>query len=303
MIFTTIQRVIKAGFINFWRNGWVSLATVLIMLITLFIIGSLVFLNVLFTSTISRVQEKIDISVYFKTDAEENDIIALKEKMLKLNEIKEINYLSKEEALAQFKEKHRDNTLISQSILELDENPLGASFNIRAKDPDQYETINRFLESGNFDNIIDKINYKQNKTVIDNLAKTLDASKKIGFAITIFMVLIAMLVSFNTIRLAIYTNREEIGIMRLVGASNNYIRGPFIIEGALYGISAALITIFIFYPLTFWLAPKSMKFFGPPNIFSYYISNIFQIFTLLLIIGAILGSISSFIAVRRYLKI
>lgn len=300
---TKIKRIIKAGFINFWRNGWVSLATVLIMLITLFVIGSLVFLNVLFTSTIARLQEKVDISVYFKTDALESDVAALKEKMLKLQEVQDIEYITKEESLTRFKERHKDNNLINQSLLELSDNPLGASFNIRAKNPNQYESINRFLESGNFDGIIDKVNYRQNKLVIERLSKILDSAKRIGFTITIFMVLIAMLVSFNTIRLAIYTSREEISIMRLVGASNNYIRGPFIIEGMLYGIFAAVITMFILYPLTFWLAPKAMSFFGPPNIFGYYLSNFFEIFALLLFTGILLGGISSVVAVRRHLKI
>jgi cell division transport system permease protein len=117
------------------------------------------------------------------------------------------------------------------------------------------------------------------------------------------MTVIALLVSFNTIRLAIYTNREEISVMRLVGASNNYIRGPFIIEGALYGVFAAIFAMIILYPATFWLAPKTQSFFGPPNIFSYYLSNFFEIFGLLFLIGVILGSFSSLIAVRRYLKI
>lgn len=300
---TKIKRIIKAGFINFWRNGWVSIATVLIMLITLFVIGSLVFLNVLFTSTIARLQEKVDISVYFKTDALESDIAALKEKMLKLQEVQDIEYITKEESLTRFKERHKDNNLINQSLLELNDNPLGASFNIRAKNPNQYESINRFLESGNFDGVIDKVNYRQNKLVIERLSKILDSAKRIGFAVTIFMVLIAMLVSFNTIRLAIYTSREEISIMRLVGASNNYIRGPFIVEGMLYGIFAAVITMFILYPLTFWLAPKAMSFFGPPNIFGYYLSNFFEIFALLLFTGILLGGISSVVAVRRHLKI
>lgn len=300
---TKIKRIIKYGFINFWRNGWVSLATVLVMLVTLFIIGSLVFLNVLLTSTIERLKDQVDISVYFKTDVTEDQILTLKNTMMKLNEVKDIEYVSKEETLARFKERHKDNSLINQSLLELNENPLGASFNIQAKDTEQYESINKFLESGNFNNIIDKINYKQNKSVITRLTEILKTTQKIGFSVTVFMTLIAMLVSFNTIRLAIYTGKEEINIMRLVGASNNYIRGPFIIEGALYGIFSAVITIVIFYPLAFWLSPKAISFFGPPNLLSYYLSNFFEIFALLLAIGVILGSISSFIAVRRYLKI
>ena len=303
MLLINIKRVIKSGFINFWRNGWVSLATVLVMVVTLFIVGSLIFLNVLLTSTLALLEEKVDISVYFKTDAQTAQIIALKQNLSKLEEIKDIEYITREEALQKFQERHKNNSLINQSLIELDDNPLGANFNIRAKNPDQYASISRFLESEIFSNIIDKVNYRQNALVITRLSDILNSSKKVGFSITIFMTIIALLVAFNTIRLAIYTNREEILVMRLVGASNNYIRGPFIVEGALYGIFSAILAIIIFYFSTFWLGPKAQSFFGPPNIFSYFLANFFEIFGILLLIGAALGSFSSFIAVRRYLKI
>ena len=303
MLLINIKRVIKSGFINFWRNGWVSLATVLVMVVTLFIVGSLIFLNVLLTSTLALLEEKVDISVYFKTDAQTAQIIALKQNLSKLEEIKDIEYITREEALQKFQERHKNNSLINQSLIELDDNPLGANFNIRAKNPDQYASISRFLESEIFSNIIDKVNYRQNALVITRLSDILNSSKKVGFSITIFMTIIALLVAFNTIRLAIYTNREEISVMRLVGASNNYIRGPFIVEGALYGIFSAILAIIILYFSSFWLGPKAQSFFGPPNIFSYFLANFFEIFGILLLIGAALGSFSSFIAVRRYLKI
>ncbi len=303
MIFVNIKRIIKSGFINFWRNGWVSLATVIIMFITLFIIGSLVFLNVLLTSTLSSLEDKVDISIYFKNDAQEERILSLKRTMSKLEEVKNIDYVSREEALNRFRERHKDNALINQSLTELNENPLGASFNIKAKDPSQFGAINNFLESSSFDDIIDKINYRQNQLVINRLSEILSSSRKIGFSITVFMVVVAILVSFNTIRLAIYTSREEISIMRLVGASNNYIRGPFIVEGAFYGLFSSILATIIFYPVTYWLAGKAQSFFGPPNIFNYYLVNFFEIFILLMFVGVFLGSFSSIIAVRRYLKI
>lgn len=303
MLFVNIKRIIKSGFINFWRNGWVSLATVLIIFIALFIVGTLVFLNVLLTSTLARLEEKVDISIYFKNDAPEERIFSLRRTISKLNEVKNMDYISKEEALELFKERHKDNALINQSLTELDENPLGASFNIKAKDPNQFGAINSFLESSNFDDIIDKINYRQNQLVINRLSEILSSSRKTGFSVTVFMVIIAVLVSFNTIRLAIYTSREEISIMRLVGASNNYIRGPFIVEGAFYGLFSAILATIIFYPATYLLASKAESFFGAPNIFSYYLANFFEIFSLLLFIGVFLGSLSSIIAVRRYLKI
>ena len=110
--------------------------------------------------------------------------------------------------------------------------------NIKAQDPREYESISRFLESDNFKNIVSKINFRQNQPVIEKLTAILKASRALGFGITLALSAIAILVAFNTIRLAIYTSRDEISIMRLVGASNAYIRGPFIMEGVLHGLIA-----------------------------------------------------------------
>ena len=302
MILVKLRRLIRTGFINFWRNGWVSLATILVMVITLFVIGSLILGNALVSSTLSQLQDKVDITVYFKGDAKEDDIIALKENLMKLNEVKDVSYVSAADALSAFKQRHSDNALITQSLDELGDNPLGASLNIKAKDPSQYESISRFLEASAISSI-DKINYNQNKTVIDRLASILNAARNAGFGIILVLSIIAVLVAFNTIRLAIFTSRDEITVMKLVGASSHYVRGPFIIEGLMHGLVAAFFAMAIFYPLTLWLGPLTEQFFGGINIFAYYISNFFQLFAVLLVVGCGLGALSSFIAVRRYLKV
>ncbi|MBU1178965.1 ABC transporter permease [Patescibacteria group bacterium] len=301
MLWINFKRVIKAGFVNFFRNSWVSVATVLIMVVTLSIIGTLIFGKAVLSSVLLQLQDKVDITVYFKTDAGEGDIFSLRDYLAKLDEVKEMQYISRDEALAAFRGRHAENNLIIQSLEELGDNPLGASLNIKAKDPEQYESIARFLESGSF-SIIDKINYRQNKVVIDRLSNILLASKRLGTGISLFFAFIALLVTFNTIRLAIYTSKEEIKIMRLVGASNRYIGSPFIVEGVLYGFISAIVTIFLFYPLTFWLGPLSEKFFGGINIFHYYLTNFFQMFLILLVVGVLLGTVSSWIATRRYLN-
>ncbi len=302
MIWVSIKRVIKSGFMNFWRNGWVSLATILVMVVTLFVVGSLIFGRALLNSTLAQLEDKVDITVYFKTGANESEILSLKNKISKLDEVKEINYISAEKALEDFKERHSDNALITQSLDELAENPLGANLNIKAKNTSQYESITRFLEASAISSI-DKINFRQNKTIIERLSNILNASRNVGIGVTLVLSVIAVLVAFNTIRLAIYTSKDEITVMRLVGASSRHIRGPFIFEGIMYGVFAALFTMLIFYPLTLWLGPLAEKFFSGPDLFAYYVSNFFQIFAILLIVGAGLGSLSSFIATRRYLKV
>lgn len=302
MFWVNVKRVFKSGFMNFWRNGWVSLATILVMVITLFVLGSLIFGRALLNSTLAQLEDKVDITVYFKTGANEGEILSMKDKLSKLDEVKEINYISSEKALQDFRERHADNALITQSLDELAENPLGANLNIKAKDTSQYESIARFLEASAISSI-DKINFRQNKAMIERLGNILNASRNAGIGATLVLSIIAVLVAFNTIRLAIYTSKDEITVMRLVGASSRYIRGPFIVEGIMYGVFAAIFTMLIFYPLTLWLGPLAERFFGGPDLFAYYISNFFQIFAILLVVGAGLGSLSSYIATRRYLKV
>lgn len=319
-IVVQFKRNIKQGFINFWRNGWVSLATVLVMVLTLFVFGSLFFSNVLLTSALKNLEDKVDISVYFKSTAVEDDILAMKSSVEKLPEVKSVEYVTRDQALENFKERHKENALITQSLEELGNNPLGASLNITAKDPNQYESIAKFLDSQNNQNIVDEINYRKNQVVIDGMNSMIKSSRASGLTSTIVLAIIATLVAFNTIRLAIYTSRDEISVMRLVGATNNYIRGPFIVEGVIHGILATIMAVVIFW-IILWLGHEQLlflfiplspvfnvsgvsasQFFGGPDLFVYFLSNIIWIFLMLLVVGIVLGVISSLIATRRYLR-
>lgn len=309
MTSTNIKRVIKTGFINFWRNGTVSFASVLVMIVSLSVITGLILAGAVSDSMISMLKEKVDINIYIKTDAEEEDILALQDKLKVLPEVKSVEYTSKEDALKSFKERHSDNSLILSSLDELKENPLGAILSVKAKEPSQYEGIANFLESGEvsvteegFD-IIDKVNFFQNKMVIDRLSKIIESTQKIGFSATIILAILSVFVTLNTIRLAIYTSREEISVMRLVGASNWYIRGPFIVSGIMSGVLAAIFTLIIFYPLTVWIGDKTESFLAGINLFAYYKQNFLQIAVIVVGSGVILGGTSSFISVRRYLNV
>ncbi len=309
MISTNIKRVIRSGFINFWRNGTVSFASVLVMVISLSVITGLILTSAVSDSMIAMLKEKVDINIYIKTNIEEADILELQEKLKVLPEVSSVEYTSKEEALANFKERHSDNSLILSSLDELKENPLGAVLSVKAKEPSQYEGIANFLESGEVSttedgvDIIDKVNFFQNKLVIDRLSKIIESTQKIGFYTTLALVVLAIFVTLNTIRLAIYTSREEISVMRLVGAGNWYIRGPFVVSGIMSGVFASIITLIIFYPLTIWIGDKTESFLAGINLFSYYKQNFLQISFIVVSTAVILGSVSSFISVRRYLNV
>ncbi len=294
-------RIIKHSFISFWRNIWVSLATILVMVLSLFIVGSLILSHAILVAILQGIQEKVDITIYIKPDAPEQEIFELRDTIARLDEVKKLEYISRDQALAQFQERHRQNALIVRSLEELDDNPLGAAINVTSFHPSQYESIARFLEAGNF-SMIDKVNYRQNEKIISRLSFILDTSRNVGAGVSLLLAGIAFLVAFNTIRMAIFTAREEIGIMRLVGASNWYVRAPFLVSGALYGLIASLTTLFIFWPFLLWLAPKGRQYLGGIDVAQYFMANIFQFFLILLGVGVLVGVVSSLIATRRYLK-
>jgi cell division transport system permease protein len=300
-----IKRVVRAGFYGFWRNGFVSLSSVLVMVVTLFVIGSILFSGAILRSTLDQIKDKVDINVYFITTAPEGDILSMKKNIEKLPEVSAVSYISREESLLNFKKRHENDEFTLQALDELGENPLGASLNIKAKDPSQYASVAEFLnsQSAASGGIVDKVNYYQNKEAIDRLTGLIDSANRLGFILTIFLVCISVLITFNTIRLVIYMSKDEIAVMRLVGASTGYIRAPFFIEGALYGFFASIITIIIFYPVTIWLGKTTENFFVGLNVFTYYTENFGQIFLLLVVSGVTIGSVSSFLAVRKYLNV
>jgi len=301
-MFTSFKRVIKWGLKNFIRNGWLSTATVSIMVLTLLVITVLLMVSVVANVVLDTLENKIDISVYFKLDTSEQDILKAKEQLEALEEVESITYTSQEQALISFKERHKDNPILLQSLEELDTNPLQASLNIKAKETSQYASINQFLESVYYQELIDKVNYMQNKEVIEKLNKIITDVKTGGLVLTFLLTIIVFLVTFNAIRLAIYSSREEIGVMRLVGAKNWFIRGPFVVEGVLYGIIATIVTLIILYPVFYFLSPKLSGFLPIDDVFAYFQSNLLAFFFLLLVIGVVLGAFSSYVAVRKYLK-
>lgn len=307
MLWTNTKRVVRAGFINFWRNGFVSLASLLVMVITLFVIGSVIFTNVMLNASLNQIKDKVDINVYFVTSAQEDDVLSIQKSLQTLPEVKQVTYTSREQALADFKVRHQNDEFTLQALDELQDNPLGATLNIKAKEPSQYQSIVDFLgsKSTNADGtpIIDKVNYNQNKTAIDTLTRLIDSAQRIGLVLTVLFIAVSIVITFNTIRLAIYSSREEISIMRLVGASSKYVRGPFVIVGIMYGAISAIITLVLFYPITYYLGRTTQNFFGGVNLYGYYLHNIAQIFLVLLGAGMVIGAVSSFLAVRRYLRV
>jgi cell division transport system permease protein len=301
------KRVARYGVAGFVRNGFISLAAIVILSITLFVLASIMIAGAALSHTLEELTNKVDVTVYFSTGATENQVFEVRSSLQALPEVASVEYVSRDQALADFRSRHQNDPLTMQALDELGENPLGAALEVRAKETSQYEAIAKYLSSqqeaaAGAGAMIEKVNFYQNKTAIDRLTNIIDASQTAGLILAIIFGAASVLIAFNTIRLAIYTARDEIGVMNLVGASRWYVRGPFMIAGVLYGLAAALIVLLVLYPIVIWLGPPSEKFLGTFNVFDYFTSQFPLIFLLVVAAGVSLGALSSFLAVRRYLK-
>lgn len=305
---TLTRRILTAGFRGFYRNRTVSLSSIFILTITLSIITSFYLFRAIFDYTLDQVQEKVDVRVYFTTDASTEQIQDVKAKLLGLPQVKQVTYTSREDALADFKLRHEGDQLTLQALDELGTNPFGASLSVLAKETSQYEAIAQALTSGSgllgdAEGSVDKINYYQLKDSIDKLNNIIGWTNTVGFWLSVIFVLMSCMIVYNTIRLAIFVYRDEIAVMKLVGASNMFIRGPFVVEAVLYAFVATVITLILFWPATAWVTKKTVFFFEGLNLHSFFISHFFQLGALLLVSGVVLAVISSLLAVRKYLQI
>jgi cell division transport system permease protein len=304
---TSLKRIIRSGFIGFWRNAFVSFSAIFVITVTLFVVGGMLILGQLLDASLTQIRDKVDISVYMVTTADEKAISELKSSLEALPDVREVVYTTSEEALTAFRERHKNDDLTIQALEELGDNPLGASLSIRAKETSQYESIASFLDqhraAESVDSpLIDHINFYQNKAAIDKLTKIIETVQRVSYFTMIVLIASSVLIAFNTIRLAIYTAREEIGVMRLVGASNMFIRGPFILQGIMYGLISGVLTLLIMYPIVLWLGPGTEAFFLF-NIFDYFVTNFGHIFLVIVGSGVVLGMVSSTLAIARYLRI
>jgi len=302
-MFRLFKRVIKTGWKGFRRNIGLSLATILIMVIVISLATLLFLLNPVSKILIADIEKKVDISVYFKEDISSEYILEVESEISKIPEVKDVEYISKDQALEKFIEKHKDDPVLMESLTELGSNPFLASLNVRAWDPSQYEQVANLLETSSFRNLIDNVDYHDRKPVIEKVFSVVSGLNKIGIFFSILFAAIAVLIAFNTVRIAIYNSGEEISVMRLIGASNWFVRGPFLIQGIIIGFIAVLITLLITFGLCYGFDARIKTIAPDISIYSIFVSNFFLLFLIQLATGIGLGIISSYTAVRKYLKI
>lgn len=298
-----LWRTFKEGRQNFRRNGWLSFATVSILTLSLFIVSLSALLGTTTHFILQNMREKVSINVSFNPDITETQILEIRDELAKYKkEIASVEYISRQQALDDFLGESGDDPVIKQAIDEIGENPLLASLVIKAVQPEDYELIVNQIQSSNFQSSISRINYAKNRKIFDRLEIISNTTERGGIILGLMFIFIAILITFNTIRITIYSHRQEFEIMRLVGASNTYVRMPFVFEGILYGLAAALITILLLFIVAYYISPLTQGAVPQGNFMGLYLSYFWMVLGGLVLLGTSLGVLSSAIAIRRYLK-
>jgi len=305
MSFTALSKILLFAYQSFWRNFWLSLVTITIIVLMFISVNFLIIVNVISDASIQIIKDKIDISIYFRPEVPEVQVQEAQSYLSSLAEVEQITYISQQQALEIFRSRHQEDKAIIDSIEELGENPIGATLQIKAKSIEDYPTVVSVLENSRYESLILDKNFDDHQVYIAKVQNISDGVKKIGITVLFVFVFIAALIVFNTIRVAIYTHRQEINIMKLVGASNWFIRSPFLMEGVFYGLLAWGLALVITYPLLHFIQPHINNFFLTEqfSIVQYFQKNIVAISAVQLLTIILLNVISSSIAIRRYLKV
>lgn len=303
MTFDGFKTITKLGFTNFWRNRWLSLAATLIMTLTLLIISMFILFNVVVKTTTNAIREKIDLVIYFNDEALQEKIDDLKASLALRSDVKTIQFISKEEAYKRWASLNTSDKI--KNLITPEENPLPRSLEIKATDPERLDNIATFISIDQYKPLIRSISYQKNKDIIQKLINITKFSEKAGLIASIIFIAIAVLVILNTIKLTIASREDEISIMRLVGASDIFIRIPFFIESALYGIFAAILTVI---SLGFGLniiSPIISRYLGSVNLnlSEMFWQYFWLIFILELLVGISISVVCCFTSIRKYIKI
>ncbi len=302
----TFWRIWRTGFRNIFRNAWLSTAATAIMVVTLLIMTFFAFSTIFVRKQVAQVRQKIDLSIFISDDATADQIQALQSKINTLSNVKSVDYVSKSDALNKLSSSSSDGEKLAQSAQSIG-NPLPASFEVKLINIDLIGQTNGDIKGIEESKIITDTSYDNRddnrQGVVENVIKISNAVSKIGLALSVVFLIIALLIIFNTIRMAIFTRREEVEIMKLVGATKWFIRGPFLVEGTLYGVFGTIIALVLLVPFSRGIGPFLTDKLGAGPTLEYFGSHFGIIALSMLIVGVFIGVVSSWLALMRYLKL
>jgi cell division transport system permease protein len=305
MLFLSFYRVTKFALQNFWRNFWLSVITITMLVMTLLTVNVIVVLNFVTDRAIQAVENRIEISVYFHASASQTSVDNAVAYLRSLNQVRDVQTITAEEALTQFSARHQNDETIMKSLEEIGANPFGQSLIIKAHQVSDFEMILEALENPEFRDDIREKDFSNYQDIVVRIRDMTDRIRAFGLMLSAVFLFIAVLIVFNTVRISLFIHREEIGIMKLVGASNWFVCAPFLLEMILLSLIALAIVFLIVYPTLAILEPKFGFYFGGETIglINYFEQNGWQIFGLQFVGLAVLTLFSTSLAMRKYLKV
>ncbi len=304
---TSFVRVTTFAIRNFWRDIWLSTATIVVFVLAITLVSTLSGVKVVTDQAISILRSKVDVTVLFKPTAPEPTVRELQVKLEELPETTSVSFVSAEENRAAFQREHANDEVITKSVDAVGQNPFGPSLTIQARSLDEYPTISKLFEDDRYRDHIasDQKTLGRNEAGIKSLSRFTRNVNQFSVALTVIFGLIATFVVLNTMRIAIYSHREEIGIMKLVGASNWFVRGPFLIESVFIGILAVVLASALLVVAALGLHGFFDSLFQDYNVnmTAYFLGNFLTIFWGPLVGAVVLSVVSATIAVGRYLRV
>ncbi|MFC1598311.1 cell division protein FtsX [Patescibacteria group bacterium] len=272
---------------------------------TTFSITLVISLNVVGQQAISSIENKVDIDLYFFDYITELEILEVQSFFRDQDKVSQVVYVSKADALEAFKGRHAGDPAILASLEELDENVLPASLTVRTENIEDYPAVIEAFEKSEFQERVDSTDYSDNKDIISRISGITNRAYQLGAVVSLIFIVISVIVIFNTIRIAIYSHRENIGIMKLVGATNWFIRAPYILEGVLLGLIAACITLGLFFAILYISDPAITSFFEGYDfsVLTYFKFHVAEVVALEIAGAIVLSVVSSMVAITRYLRV
>ncbi len=304
----TFMRMLRYGANNFTRNAWLTLAAMAVMTITLFVIFTSVAARNVLVDTLSDLRDKVSMSIYLTTDTKQDDVDTVVKDLKKLPSVVSVEEVSPDQARTAFIQQNKNDPGTLNAVKEAT-NKLPWTLNIKVKDINNTTALATFIDTdpaakAHLDPDRPPSFAGSKRATIETIGRAIDFAQKIGIILSLVFVTVSMLIIFNTIRMAIFNRREEIQMMKLIGAESSFIRGPFLVEAMVYGFFAALVASALGYALLYFAAPALLSYqinIQPTlDLSTYYIGFIVLA---MIIIGAIIGVVSSLLATRRYLKL
>lgn len=301
-----ILRIIILSWKNIWRNFWLSFITVSTIIVTLMTVSIILALQVGLRQIIKSADKHIDLSVYFFPSATNEQADSVVTAVKAISGVTEVAFVTKEQALANYQERAKESPELLVPLTVIGDNPFGSSIIIKASEPAVYSRVIEELNKPQYSALIEgqQKGYKENRLFIDSFSSFSDKVKISGLALGSIFAIIAVMLIFNAIRVAIYTQRDEIAIMKLVGASNWFVRGPFLVETVIYSLFAVIISGGLFMIFLFFLQPYLSSYFGGEvELLSYFSQNALVIFGGELVAVSLLNMATGSLALRRYLNV